>query len=451
MRNILKVGLFLLYFVASSFAYEPTFPVLHENRVKPFDSFARSLMDDFLGKTSHASKTVNHILEKPEETAQWNLFKVVRSDVAAALNLPTDKRYVSYSELNRARSLLEIYASREDNHPATQEMKHLYKVLLEYENMQVVPAKATGKEFVEVFYHKVNFCLLGFIFASLSFLLMTVKSFTNKFKKIESFLFAFLTFLILISIALRFYIQGCVPLINLYEILLFVCFLLALVAFIIKSLRLPVALLLCVMLFFEKFGLETGDTFQTIPSILNSSLFLTIHVFTIALGFCGMILSGVVAHLILFRSLIQANIGSMSRLLYGTLVFGCVFTVLGTLFGGVWADVAWGRFWGFDIKECGALFVCLWGMLALHLKSSGLVDIRGFALFNCFNIMVTFLCWFGINLLGVGLHSYGFQSGTFIWLASFVLVDGAFIIFLNFKHASMGNSFIGHSLRPPRR
>ena len=43
---------------------------------------------------------------------------------------------------------------------------------------------------------------------------------------------------------------------------------------------------------------------------------------------------------------------------------------------------------------------------------------------------VTFLCWFGVNLLGVGLHSYGFQNGTAMWLALFVAVDVLFIVLI---------------------
>ena len=183
--------------------------------------------------------------------------------------------------------------------------------------------------------------------------------------------------------------------------------------------------------------LEPGNTFQQIPAVLNSSAFLTVHVFTIALGFAGMILSGVVAHLVLIRSLRDKDVlpspenskgAPLYALLYGTLVFGAVFTIIGTLLGGVWAAFAWGRFWGFDPKECGALFVIVWAMLILHLKAGRLISPRGFALMSSFNVIVTFLCWFGINLLGVGLHSYGFQSGSVAWLAAFTLADASAII-----------------------
>jgi len=200
----------------------------------------------------------------------------------------------------------------------------------------------------------------------------------------------------------------------------------------------PVTFMAALLLFFAKFVLEPGDTFRPIPAVLNSSVFLTIHVFTIALGFAGMILSGVVAHLALWRSFSKKDSADspLESLLYGTLVFGTVFTALGTLLGGVWADFAWGRFWGFDPKECGALFVILWGMLLLHLRAGRLVSTRGFALINCFNVIVTFLCWFGVNLLGVGLHSYGFQGGTAAWLLGFVLADALAIALLASRRAA---------------
>jgi ABC-type transport system involved in cytochrome c biogenesis permease subunit len=165
-------------------------------------------------------------------------------------------------------------------------------------------------------------------------------------------------------------------------------------------------------------------------------VFLTVHVFTIALGFAGMILSGVVSHLVLFRgntampSVEQPKGSPLYSLMYGTLIFGMVFTVVGTLLGGVWADFAWGRFWGFDPKECGALFVILWALLSLHLWAGKIVSPRVFALLNAFNVIVTFLCWFGVNLLGVGLHSYGFQSDSLTWLALFVGIDSMVIAYL---------------------
>jgi hypothetical protein len=72
-------------------------------------------------------------------------------------------------------------------------------------------------------------------------------------------------------------------------------------------------------------------------------------------------------------------------------------------------------------------------MLLLHLRAGRIISARGFALLNCFNVIVTFLCWFGVNLLGVGLHSYGFQSGSVVWLAVFVVVDLMVIAYLRYR------------------
>lgn len=449
-------------------------PVIVDGVVRPFDSFARGFLDDLSGRVTFkcgkapycekqdvrklsAGNVVSLILNNPEEAKNLALFKVLRSDVLEALRLPADSRYVSYAELAPSRNLLELYASRDDSHPATSEMKRLYANVLQYEAVKngtafsIVEKSSSESVTVdenrlaaEVFYHKANFALIAFILAFIACLLASLNLiFRSRKLDVAANLACIATAGILaVLFALRTYVAARVPLSSLYEIVLLVAMLLMAFeagAFIFCkrrtfSLMVPVTFMAALLLFFAKFVLEPGDTFRPIPAVLNSSVFLTIHVFTIALGFAGMILSGVVAHVALLRaSSAQEQDGvrtPLDSLLYGTLVFGAVFTMLGTLLGGVWADFAWGRFWGFDPKECGALFVILWAMLLLHLRVGRLVDTHGFALLNCFNVIVTFLCWFGVNLLGVGLHSYGFQGGTAMWLAIFVAVDVLLIVLI---------------------
>lgn len=442
--------------------------VIVDGVVRPFDSFARGFLDDLSGRVTYkcrkndfcdgkepAVNIVGWITDLPEKTSNLALFKVLRSDVLEALRLPADSRYVSYAELAPSRNLLELYASRDDSHLATSEMKRLYANVLQYESVKNGTAFSIVEESssesvtvdenrlaVEVFYHKANFALIAFILAFIACLLASLNMiFRSRKLDVAANLACIATAGVLVVLfALRTYVAARVPLSSLYEIVLLVAMLLMAFesgAFIFCkrrtfSLMIPVTFMAALLLFFAKFVLEPGDTFRPIPAVLNSSVFLTIHVFTIALGFAGMILSGVVAHMALFRtSLEKENARTpLDSLLYGTLVFGAVFTMLGTLLGGVWADFAWGRFWGFDPKECGALFVILWAMLLLHLRVGRLVDTHGFALLNCFNVIVTFLCWFGVNLLGVGLHSYGFQGGTAMWLAIFVAVDVLLIVLI---------------------
>ena len=451
-------------------------PVLVDSAIRPFDSFARGFLDDLNGRVTFkcgeapyckgqklrklsAGNVVRLILNNPEEAKNLTLFKELRSDAAQALDLPEDRRYVSYAELFRSHDLLQLYASRDDNHPATLEMRRLYSNVLEYEAVAartafspVGDAKASvqpARISMEVLYHHLNLALWAFVAAFIACLLASLNLiFKSRKMDVAANVACIATAGVLVVLfALRTYVAARVPLSSLYEIVLLVAMLLMAFeagAFIFCkrrtfSLMVPVTFMAALMLFFAKFVLEPGDTFRPIPAVLNSSVFLTIHVFTIALGFAGMILSGVVAHVALFRASSEENRAVSSgesprtpldSLLYGTLVFGAVFTMLGTLLGGVWADFAWGRFWGFDPKECGALFVILWAMLLLHLRAGRLVDAHAFALLNCFNVIVTFLCWFGVNLLGVGLHSYGFQNGTAMWLALFVAVDVLFIVLI---------------------
>lgn len=451
-----------------------TAPVLVDSAVRPFDSFARGFLDDLSGKTTYKCREADAcegklsarevallLINAPEQAQHLALFKVLRGDVSEALHLPPEKRYVSFAELNAGRDMLQLYASRNDEHPATLEMKRLYSNVRLYEsvsdgsafsivtrNTPAVLSVNPHRLEAEVAYHWLKLTLWSFVFALLACILASVNTLYKSRKlDVAANMTCMMTSAVLLALfAMRAYVAARPPMSSLYEIVLMVALLLMAFesgAFLFcrnrtYTLMVPVTLMATALLFFAKFVLELGDTFQPIPAVLNSSVFLTVHVFTIALGFAGMILSGVVAHLVLFRSARDKTVLPSSEfpkgsplysLLYGTLVFGAVFTVVGTLLGGVWADFAWGRFWGFDPKECGALFVILWAMLSLHLRAGKLVSPRGFALLNSFNVIVTFLCWFGINLLGVGLHSYGFQSGSVIWLAAFVGVD-LFTIFI---------------------
>ena len=432
-------------------------PVLVESSVRPFDSFARGFLDNLSGRVKYkkiaAADVVRHILVSPESARHYEIFKVLRNEVLVILHLPQEKRYVSYAELAPLKDILKLYASRNDDLAATAEMRRLYSNLLLYESVADHSAFSIVTKYslthsdvnphrlkAEVLYHWLNLALFAFVAAMLAGLLASLNvAFRSLKLDMVANIFCIMTAVILTALfAMRSYVAARPPMSSLYEVvmlvaLLFMCFESGAFVFCKRrsyTLMIPITLMAAALLFFAKFILEPGDTFQPISAVLNSSVFLTVHVFTIALGFAGMILSGVVAHLVLYRG---AKATPLYTLMYASLVFGAVFTVLGTLLGGVWADFAWGRFWGFDPKECGALFVILWAMLALHLRAGKLVSLRGFAIINCFNVIVTFLCWFGVNLLGVGLHSYGFQSNSVIWLVAFIVVDLIMIALLTYR------------------
>ena len=112
--------------------------------------------------------------------------------------------------------------------------------------------------------------------------------------------------------------------------------------------------------------------------------------------------------------------------MFGITLVALFFTLFGTILGGIWADQSWGRFWGWDPKENGALLIVLWHVMMIHMRLSGMVKAPGFALGMVLNNIIVALAWFGVNLLSVGLHSYGFASGIAVNLGLFIVFEFLF-------------------------
>jgi ABC-type transport system involved in cytochrome c biogenesis permease subunit len=100
----------------------------------------------------------------------------------------------------------------------------------------------------------------------------------------------------------------------------------------------------------------------------------------------------------------------LAGMIYGTVCFATLLSFVGTVLGGIWADQSWGRFWGWDPKENGALLIVIMNALILHARWGGMVRERGLATLALVGNMVTAWSWFGTNQLGVGLHAYGFNN-----------------------------------------
>src|SRR5206468_6336177 len=115
-------------------------------------------------------------------------------------------------------------------------------------------------------------------------------------------------------------------------------------------------------------------------------------------------------------SLDRPAMKKLSDAIYGAVCFATLFSFVGTVLGGIWADQSWGRFWGWDPKENGALMIVIWNALILHARWGGLIKVRGMAVLALVGNVVTIWSWFGTNQLGVGLHAYGFRSGMAKWI-----------------------------------
>lgn len=172
----------------------------------------------------------------------------------------------------------------------------------------------------------------------------------------------------------------------------------------------------------------SGDTLEMLQAVLDTNIWLATHVVAITTGYSAMFLAGMLAIIyivrgVFTRSLDSRTAASLTRMTYGVVCFATLFSFVGTVLGGIWADQSWGRFWGWDPKENGALLIVLWCAIILHARWGGFIAQRGLMVMAIFGNIITSFSWFGVNMLGVGLHSYGFMQKAFPWLVGFTITQ----------------------------
>ena len=240
-----------------------------------------------------------------------------------------------------------------------------------------------------------------------------------------------------VAITARVVIMGRPPVTNLYSTFVFVAWVFVLLGLVLEllqknSLGLLAAALggLVLLLVSGRFAAD-GDPMGKVVAVLDSNFWLTTHVITITMGYAGCAFAGLMGHVFLIQSAKRARaelLDATYRSLTGLLGFGLTFSFLGTMLGGVWADQSWGRFWGWDPKENGALLIVLWCSILFHARAGGLIGRFGMAMGSIFGVIVVAMAWLGVNLLGVGLHSYGFTSGLAWGLFAFTAAEVLFMV-----------------------
>uniref|UniRef100_UPI0030FE193B cytochrome c heme attachment protein n=1 Tax=Schnabelia nepetifolia TaxID=201516 RepID=UPI0030FE193B len=92
---------------------------------------------------------------------------------------------------------------------------------------------------------------------------------------------------------------------------------------------------------------------------------------------------------------------------YRVISLGFIFLTIGILSGAVWANEAWGSYWSWDPKETWAFIT--WVIFAIYLHTRTNIKFKGTnsAIVASIGFLIIWICYFGVNLLGIGLHSYG--------------------------------------------
>jgi ABC-type transport system involved in cytochrome c biogenesis permease subunit len=186
---------------------------------------------------------------------------------------------------------------------------------------------------------------------------------------------------------------------------------------------------------------EAKDHMDPLVAVLDSKFWLSTHVITIALGYCSGLLSAVLSCAYLLMRGLGLDDGdkdmrrALTRAAYGMLCLTLFLSLVGTVLGGIWANYSWGRFWGWDPKENGALMIVLWTLAVLHARLGGYIKEWGLHLASLFTACVVVFSWWHVNFLGVGLHNYGFTSGkdsiwTFYGVIAVIMLFGVVVMFV---------------------
>jgi cytochrome c-type biogenesis protein CcsB len=247
----------------------------------------------------------------------------------------------------------------------------------------------------------------------------------------------------LAGLALRWFVSGHAPWTNKYESMVFIAWA-ALLAGILSGRFGAFALALGsigsgLMLRLAHSG-NTDPAIGTLAPVLKSK-WLVIHVSVITASYGFFLLGGLIALCILLmlaaaprRS--DAGLGGtvrrMSQVQEWTLLAGLLLVMLGNVFGAVWANESWGRYWGWDPKETWTLIVIIAYTAALHVRLIRPLN-RPYwlSVFSIAGIACVTMTYWGVNTLLSGMHSYasgGTRSvpeGIWISAAGFLLLAAA--------------------------
>ncbi|MDI1311855.1 cytochrome c biogenesis protein CcsA [Prosthecobacter sp.] len=255
------------------------------------------------------------------------------------------------------------------------------------------------------------------------------------------------TALAVTGVVIRCIIMQRPPITTLYETILFIgssCALLGLLAEMItkRGLGLLVTAIggtACMFLSIQFEASEATDTLQQLQAVLITNFWLSTHVPMINLGYAACMVAALISMIYFVQRLFgvfktgEGDARLLTRVAYGFIATGLFLSLVGTVLGGIWANYSWGRFWGWDPKENGALMIVIMCLVILHARLGGYIREIGLHCCNLILGCIVIFSWFGVNQLGVGLHAYGFTDGIWpkiygYWLSQFVML--AYGVFL---------------------
>ena len=243
----------------------------------------------------------------------------------------------------------------------------------------------------------------------------------------------------------RIYISGRPPVTNLYSSALFVSAAMVVLMLVVERFtRIGIGNIAAslgaflALLWAWTMTIIDGDTFTVMVAVLDTQFWLATHVVIISIGYAATFGAGLLGLAFLIGTLVSPALQAkesrreLSNVIYGTVCFGLLCSFFGTVLGGLWGDDSWGRFWGWDPKENGALMIVLWNAVVLHARWGGMVRERGLAALAVLGNVVVLWSWKGVNAMGVGLHAYAATEDETVtmmkWLAIAHIVIACLVV-----------------------
>lgn len=311
------------------------------------------------------------------------------------------------------------------------------------------PAIDTRKVKAELLYNQLNlffWCRLAYLIMGGLLLFIACGEIIADFKwgrKVSHILIALLVIAFLAhtsGVLLRWYISGRAPWANAYESMICTSWMLVggglLFARRFRILPALAGLLGGIMLFVAGLNHLNPEITPLVPVL--QSYWLMSHVAIIMIGYVFFALCALTGlfNLVLMSILSAKNrvkllfrIREFTLLNEMAMILGLFFMTAGTFLGAIWANVSWGRYWGWDPKETWALISIVVYALVLHFRFIPLLKGKTtwcFNLLSVVSILSIIMTWFGVNYYLSGLHSYGKTEGgdmmLWIWGAGLAVV-----------------------------
>jgi ABC-type transport system involved in cytochrome c biogenesis permease subunit len=388
-----------------------------------FDEFARDLQHfDYMSEV-----TPPLVLPPSGPESEWHKMGVALLDTARGA--PVDQRVIYYASLT---------GSLAANNPESfnKAIKDLFSSLTPQYSRET--AKARAEQFfnqMEPFYHALVIYVLAGMLAFFFWF-----NLSETLRRSSVWLIGLGLLIHTAGLLYRMILEGRPPVTNLYSSAIFIGWGAVILGLVLEFFHrngigavVSSGMGFITLIIAHNLAME-GDTMEMMRAVLDTNFWLATHVVVVTLGYASTYVAGFLSVIYVLRgvftkTLDETTTKSLARMVYGIICFATLFSFVGTVLGGIWADQSWGRFWGWDPKENGALIIVLWNAMILHLRWGGVVRERGLMLLAIGGNIVTAWSWFGVNMLQIGLHSYGFTDTAFKWLLTFVLSQVLLILF----------------------